>query len=57
MTLSLWFWLLMILWLIFGFVWVDAPPAGPRWRPVGGHVLLWVLLALLGYGVFGGPIK
>lgn len=51
------FWLLMILWAIFGiwagWVWVR----GEHYAPVGGSVLLFVLLALLGYRVFGSPMK
>ena len=58
MTLAILFWLLMILWLLFG--WQALPPASPDrpayWR-FGGFGLLWVLLALLGYSTFGSPIK
>lgn len=54
MTIGVLFWILMILWLIFGF-WVYAP--NPDRRVIGGHGLLWVLLFLLGWSVFGFPIK
>lgn len=50
------FWLLMALWLIFGFVtyWpIAGTPAG--YRPFGNHLLLWVLLAILGYFAIGFP--
>lgn len=46
------FWVLMILWLIFG-LWTSwATPF-----LIGGHVLTFVLLALLGWQVFGPPIR
>jgi hypothetical protein len=51
MTIAFLFWLLMILWLLFGSwtYWADR-------RILGGHFLLWVLLFLLGWEVFGFPI-
>jgi hypothetical protein len=59
MTVGFLFWLLMILWLIAGvLVYWPAPGADRRaFWPVGGHVLIWVLLFLLGWQVFGWPIK
>lgn len=53
MTIGFLFWLLMILWLIFGLV-VDYP-LGPK--PFGRTILLWILLFLIGWNVFGFPIK
>lgn len=55
MTIGLPFWILMIIWLVFGFL-VYWPAAGARLYPVGGHLLLWILLALLGWKVFGPAI-
>lgn len=53
MSIGFLFWLLMVLWAFFG-AWSQWPAAGaPNYRPLGGHVLLWVLLALLGWHVFG----
>jgi hypothetical protein len=56
MTLSFLFWLLMILWLIFGF-WQWRPTAPANYAPFGGHLLLWVLLFLIGWRVFGFVIQ
>ena len=55
MSTALLFWVLMILWLIFGIVqfW---PATGTRPWPLGGHVLIWILLALLGWRVFGAAL-
>lgn len=51
------FWILMILWLIFS-VWGSWPMVEARnYGFVGGAVLQFVLFALLGWQVFGKPIK
>ena len=54
MTVGLLFWFLMILTLIGGFF---VYPPQPNYRPFGYSLLIWILLALLGVGVFGWPIK
>lgn len=57
MPLSILFWVLMILWLIFGF-WASYVPGSPYpWNRGAGHFLTWVLLAILGWQVFGAAIK
>jgi hypothetical protein len=59
MTIGFLFWLLMVLWLFFGVFWPHWPGAGtgPAWAPLGGSLLLWILLFLLGWHAFGFPIK
>ncbi|MDQ1638169.1 MAG: hypothetical protein QOF62_1508 [Pyrinomonadaceae bacterium] len=52
MTIGFLFWLLMILWLLFG-AWAYWPDR----KVFGGHFLLWLLLFLLGWSVFGFPIR
>jgi hypothetical protein len=56
MTLGFLFWLLMIIWLIFGF-WQWRPTAPSNYPLFGGHILLWVLLFLLGWRIFGFVIQ
>jgi len=51
MTLGLAFWILMLLALIFS-SWVSWP----NQRLIGSNLLLWFLLLLLGWKVFGPPI-
>jgi hypothetical protein len=55
MSLGLAFWILMLIWLVFG-IFVHVYPAGPYglW---GGTLLLFVLLLLLGWQVFGAPLR
>ena len=52
LTVGLLFWILMIVWLIFG-LWAYWPLN----RANGPNFLLWFLLFLLGVGTFGFPIK
>jgi hypothetical protein len=51
MTLGLAFWILMLLWFVFG-LWYSWP----NHYLVGGNLLLFILLLLLGWKVFGAPI-
>lgn len=54
MSLSLAFWILMLIWLVFGLAWHFG--ALGVYGPWGGGLLLFVLLALLGWKVFGAPL-
>lgn len=57
MTLAVWFWILMVVWLVFGF-WTGYTPGQPyTYRHWGGNALLFILFAILGWGVFGTPVK
>lgn len=56
MPIALLFCLLMLLWLVFGAT--LAWPRDPANRyAFGGSLLLWVLLALLGWKVFGFVVQ
>ena len=52
MSIGFLFWLLMILWAVFGFFWWR----GATWAPWGGGALAFVLFLLLGLHDFGWPI-
>lgn len=57
MTLGLCFYILMLLWLVFGLYWSWPAPNTPfPVGPVGGTVLLFLLLLLLGWSEFGPPL-
>lgn len=57
MSIGLLFWLLMVLWLVFGF-WAYAPDIRTgRYGIVGGNLLLFILLFLLGWKAFGFIIQ
>lgn len=58
MTTTILFWLLFILWILFG-TWLGWPrgeaPQNARFS-AGNTILLFLLLFLLGWRVFGFPI-
>jgi len=55
MTLGLAFWILMLIWLVFGLVWhFGYAPAS--WAVGVNSLLLFVLFVLLGWQVFGAPL-
>jgi hypothetical protein len=57
MPFGLIFWILMLLWLVFSlawnFNWGGIAPHGP----LGNSLLLFVLFLLLGWQVFGAPVR
>jgi hypothetical protein len=56
MTFELCFWILMLIWLVFGLLQhFNGPLIGP-YGPVGNLVLIFVLFLILGWKVFGAPL-
>lgn len=55
MTLGLVFWILMLLWLILG-IWQNWAILPGGW-PLANTGLLFILFLILGWAVFGAPIK
>jgi len=53
MSISLAFWILMLIWFVFGAM--GAYNAG-GWQGWSGNLLLFCLLLLLGWRVFGAPV-
>lgn len=58
MKISLLFWILMLIWLVFG-LWVNWPARTDN--PVafgflGGNLLLFLVISLVGWKVFGSPL-
>lgn len=51
MSIGLLFWILMILWFIFG--WFRDSPNFAPYGPIGSTLLLFILLFLLGWHDFG----
>ena len=47
----------MIVWLLFGLYWNRADLRGGRYGLVGGNLMLFIVLFLLGWKVFGFPIQ
>lgn len=57
MSVAFLFWLLMILWVVLGIFPAHWPITGSSFRPLGGSLLLFILIALLGYQVFGPILR
>ncbi len=56
MTFSLLFWILMLLWAFFGIAPAWPTGATPAYRAFVGSLLLFILIGLLGWKVFGQPL-
>lgn len=56
MFIGLAFWILMLIWLLFGAFpyWKSTQPV--NWGVASGGLLLFILLVLLGWHAFGPPI-
>ena len=55
MSIGLLFWILYIIALVFG-LWSNWPATGPAFRPLGGTLLIFVLIGLLGWKCFGAAV-
>jgi hypothetical protein len=55
MTIALCFWILMLIWLVFGLLVWSGNVIGP-YGGLGNTILLFVLFLLLGWHVFGAPL-
>lgn len=55
MTMGLIYWVLMLIWLVFGIL-IYNGYAG-HYGAIGNTVLLFVLFVLLGWKVFGRPVS
>lgn len=54
MSLGLAFWIVMLVWLVYHLAVRDGPI---NWRTHGGLGLFFLLFLLVGWGLFGTPIK
>jgi hypothetical protein len=53
MSIGVLFWVLMILWLLFGFFYNTSPSRFGPYGWAGNSLLLFILMALLGWEIFG----
>jgi len=54
MQLGLAFWIIMLIWFLFGIYWHYSSSGG--WYPAASNGVLFVLFLILGWKVFGAPI-
>jgi hypothetical protein len=58
MRIGVLFWILMVVWLLFGLWWQWPSGTGAAaFGPVGGSVLLFLVIGILGWKVFGAPLR
>jgi len=59
MQKGLLFWILMLLWLVLGLYmsWTTGGGSSGNYGPGAGTLLLFVLIALLGWKTFGPPLQ
>jgi len=57
MPIGILFWVLMIFWLLFGLYWNRGDLRGGNYGIVGGNLMLFILLGLLGWRVFGPVLQ
>jgi hypothetical protein len=51
------FWVLMLLWLLFGLYWNRDDIRVGKYGLAGGNLMLFALLFILGWKVFGFPVQ
>ena len=57
MPLQYLFWMIYVVACLFG-LWLNYEAGQPLWpRRAGSFVVLWILVGILGYRVFGAVIK
>jgi hypothetical protein len=59
MPAGLWFWLIWVILFLFGgfLSWPTNPADRNAWRPFGVTFIILILIGLLGWGIYGPPIK
>ena len=57
MPLGIFFWVVYVVAIIFGF-WSSYDAAQPQWyRRAGAYAILWLLVGILGWATFGAVVK
>lgn len=60
MAAGIWFWIIYVICVLAGvfFSWpIDNTPGQKIWRPFGVNIVIFILLGILGWKVFGPPIQ
>ena len=55
MSAGIWFWIIYVLCAVFG-GYFGFTAGGDR-RYLGGGLIVFILIGLLGWGIFGSPLK
>jgi hypothetical protein len=57
MPIGILFWVIFVLWFVFGLYWTSNDFRAGNYGPLGGNIILLILLFLLGWRVFGFVIQ
>lgn len=57
MPIGILYWMLMILWFIFGLYWNRADLSGGNYGVMGGNLMLFILLFIIGWKMFGFVVQ
>lgn len=57
MGANIWFWLIYVFTLIFGFWGMNPWRQAPSWAPWGSWMVMFILIGILGLRAFGSPIR
>lgn len=55
MSAGIWFWIIYVIVGLFGGIWGFRSVEDRRW--LGGGLIIYILIGLLGWGVFGAPLR
>lgn len=53
MPIGILYWMILIIWFLFGLYWHRTDMAGGNYGIVGGNLILLVLFGLIGWKLFG----
>lgn len=56
MPFGLMFWILMLIWAVWGLLWHNGWSGVAPYGPFGNSLLMFILFMLLGWRVFGAPL-
>lgn len=56
MSLGLAFWILMLVWLVFGIINWSWPDRVGSYGTIGNSLFLFILFGLIGWAEFGAPL-
>jgi len=57
MPKEMWFWVLYLICIVFGLGSGYTPGQPYTFRNWGGHLAIFILIGVLGWAVFGTPVK
>ncbi len=57
MPIGILYWMILIIWFLFGLYWNGDDIRAGKWGMMGGNLVLFILLALIGWRLFGPVLQ